>query len=81
VVSKQEDKSFCSEWQQVFPVFSLLLISLWKVTIVDVIAAAAVVVIVAAAAVLCFQAGFWCRYFDTVRLLSLLCPSMDGHRR
>jgi len=52
--------------------FSLLLISLWKFTIVDV---------VFAAAVLCFRAVFWWRYFDTVRLLSLLCPSLDGHHR
>jgi hypothetical protein len=51
--SKQEDKSSCSEWQQVFPVFSLLLISLWKFTIVVATAAAA------AAAVLCFPAMLW----------------------
>jgi len=55
----------------VFSAFSLILVSLWKVTIVDVVAAA----------VLCFWAVFWWRYFDTVLLLSLLCPSLDGHRR
>jgi hypothetical protein len=38
-------------------VFSLLVISLWKFTVVDVVVV--VVVVVAAAAVLCFRALFW----------------------
>jgi hypothetical protein len=60
----------------VFPVFSLLLISLWKFTIVDIVVVAA-----AAATVLCFRAVFRRRYLDTARLLSLPCPSLDSRHR